>query len=100
MKNIPALDHIIHEASRLTLVAVLKECKMVDFNFLLSATGMSRGNLSTHMSKLVDARYVKETKEFVNRKPHTTYELSPAGTAAYKKYLKDWKHLTGKTKKS
>lgn len=88
------LDPLIHESSRLVMVSVLSECQIADFNFLLDTTGLTRGNLSTHMARLVAAGYVEETKEFVDRKPHTEYRLSPAGRAAYKRYREAWRRLT------
>lgn len=88
------LDPLIHESSRLVIVSVLAECDVADFNFLLDTTGLTRGNLSTHMARLVAAGYVEETKEFVDRKPHTEYRLSPAGRAAYKRYREAWRRLT------
>jgi DNA-binding MarR family transcriptional regulator len=89
------LDPLIHEAARLALVSVLAECDAADFNFLLGTTGLTRGNLSTHVSRLVAAGYVAETKEFVDRKPHTEYRLTAAGRAAYKQYRNAWRRLTG-----
>ncbi len=89
------LDPVIHEAARLKLVAVLNECEVADFNFLLGTTALTRGNLSAHMSKLVPAGYVEEKKEFIDRKPHSEYQLTREGRAAYRKYLKAWKRLTG-----
>ena len=88
------LDPLIHEASRLMIVSVLNECASADFNFLLGTTDLTRGNLSTHMAKLVAAGYVAETKQFVNRKQLTQYQLTPAGRDAYKKYRADWITLT------
>lgn len=88
------LDPLIHEAARLRLVAVLNECEVADFNFLLGVTRLSRGNLSTHMAKLVAARYVEERKEFIGRIPHTEYRLLGSGRTAYKNYLLEWKRLT------
>lgn len=88
------LDSIIHEASRLKIVAVLNECDLADFNFVLGTTALTRGNLTVHMGKLVEAGYVDEKKEFLHRKPHTTYRLTPSGRAAYKRYMKEWKRLT------
>jgi DNA-binding MarR family transcriptional regulator len=89
------LDPLIHEAARLVIVTVLAECEAADFNFLLGTTGLTRGNLSAHMARLVAAGYVNESKEFVDRKPHTEYRLSPAGRAAYKRYRETWRRLTG-----
>lgn len=88
------LDPLIHETARLQLVAVLNECEVADFNFLLGVTKLTRGNLSTHMAKLVGGGYVEEKKEFVARLPHTEYRLSEVGRKAYKKYQADWKRLT------
>jgi DNA-binding MarR family transcriptional regulator len=88
------LDHLIHEASRLLIVSVLNECESADFNFLLGTTGLTRGNLSTHMAKLVAAGYVEETKQIVNRKQLTQYRLSTGGRKAYKNYRADWINLT------
>ena len=90
----PALDPLIHETARLAIVSVLNECQVADFNFLLGTTALTRGNLSVHMAKLVAAGYVDETKEFLNRKPHTEYRLSAAGRAAFKKYREAWRKMT------
>ena len=88
------LDPMIHEAARLRLVAVLNECEVADFNFLLGTTGMTRGNISAHMAKLTSADYVAEKKEFIGKKPHTEYRLTDTGREAYRRYLIDWKRLT------
>ena len=88
------LDPLIHEAARLVIVSVLNECAVANFNFLLSATGLTRGNLSTHMRKLVAAGYVEETKEIVDRKPHTEYRLSKVGRQSFRNYRKAWQEIT------
>jgi len=88
------LDPLIHEASRLVIVSVLSECETADFSFLLGTTNLTRGNLSSHMARLVGAGYVEETKEFVERKPHTEYRLTPRGREAYRRYRKAWRQVT------
>src|SRR5262249_29216028 len=80
------LDPLIHEAARLVVVSVLQECDVANFNFLLATTGLTRGNLSTHMRKLVEAGYVAETKEIIDRKLRTEYRLTKAGRQAFMKY--------------
>ncbi|HEY1064669.1 MAG TPA: transcriptional regulator [Pirellulales bacterium] len=89
------LDPLIHEASRLVIVAVLSECESADFNFLLGATSLTRGNLSTHMAKLLAAGYASETKQFIDRKQNTQYRLTDAGRTAYIRYRQAWHALTG-----
>ena len=90
----PTLDPLIHEAARLLIVSVLNECDTADFNFLLHSTDLTRGNLSTHMAKLVKACYVEEYKNYVDRKPHTEYRLTRTGQAAFRAYCKAWHRLT------
>jgi DNA-binding HxlR family transcriptional regulator len=88
------LDPLIHEAARLVIVSVLNECEVANFNFLLSTTGLTRGNLSTHMRKLVEAGYAEETKEVVDRKLRTEYRLSKAGRQAFARYRSAWQSIT------
>ena len=90
------LDLLIHEASRLVIISALNECPSADFNFLLNVTKLTRGNLSVHLSKLITAAYVKETKEFIDRKPHTDYCMTPIGKQAFQAYQKNWKMLTAR----
>lgn len=89
------LDPLIHEAARLTIVSVLHEGDWIDFSFLLSASGLTKGNLSTHIAKLVAAGYVEERKEFVDRRPRTSYRLTKACRAAFRQYRATWQRLTG-----
>ena len=89
------LDPLIHEAARLLIVSVLNECQVADFNFMLATTNLTRGNLSRHMARLIEGGYVREAKEFLNRKPHTEYRLTTAGQSAFKRYQKVWRRVTG-----
>jgi DNA-binding MarR family transcriptional regulator len=87
------LDKLIHEPARLTILAHLYVVESADFLFLMRQTGLTSGNLSSHMSKLEAAGYIEVTKEFVNRKPHTMVSLTPEGRAAFDEYKKSMKHL-------
>jgi DNA-binding MarR family transcriptional regulator len=88
------LDPLIHEAARLVIVSVLNECGAASFNFVLGATGLTRGNLSAHMVRLVSAGYVEENKQIVDRKMLTEYRLTSIGRKAFAKYRLDWTRLT------
>jgi len=95
------LDPLIHEPARLLAVSVLNECEVANFNFLLSTTGLTRGNLSTHMRKLVEAGYVEEKKEIVDRKLRTEYRLTKVGRQAFDRYRAAWQDITnGPARKS
>ena len=82
----PHLDRLIHEPSRLRLVALLYVVDEADFVYLSSQTGMTAGNISSHMTRLEDAGYVTVDKTFVDRKPRTVYRLTPEGRAAFDGY--------------
>jgi DNA-binding MarR family transcriptional regulator len=87
--NIQDIDRLIHEPSRLMIMAQLYVVQSADFLFLQRQTQMTPGNLSAHLSKLEDAGYVEITKEFLDRKPHTALALTKKGRDAFKQYRKN-----------
>jgi DNA-binding transcriptional ArsR family regulator len=89
---IPALDRIIHEPARLAILTLLSSVEEVDFNYLIAALGLSRGNLSSHMARLAEAGYVEVRKRFLGSVPNTSYSLLPAGREALKAY---WQAIDG-----
>lgn len=97
-RPVVTLNPLIHEPARLGIMAALVECRAADFMFLVGVTGLTRGNLSTHLARLTQAGYVFESKEFVERKPRTEYRITDVGQQAYKEYLKEWSRLTGTRK--
>jgi len=97
-RSVVTLNPLIHEPARLGIMAALMECTAADFMFLAGVTGLTRGNLSTHMARLTQADYVFESKEFVDRKPRTEYRITDNGKKAYKEYLREWSRLTGTRK--
>ncbi|NQE54457.1 hypothetical protein C5S29_12770 [ANME-1 cluster archaeon GoMg3.2] len=83
---IAEIDRLIHEPARLMIMAYLYVVESADFLFLMHQTGLTHGNLSSHMSKLEAAGYIEVVKEFVDRKPHTMLQLTDKGRAAFQKY--------------
>jgi len=68
------------------IMAYLYVVESADFLFLMHQTGLTHGNLSSHMSKLEAAGYIEIVKEFVDRKPHTMLQLTDKGRTAFQKY--------------
>ena len=67
-----------------------------DFVFLQRATGLTKGNLSSHLTKLEDAGLVAIEKRFVRKKPNTNLALTAAGRRADRPHweqLERLKHL-------
>lgn len=80
------LDKLIHEPARLSVMACLALVEEVDFVFLQSQTGMTGGNLSTHIKKLEQAGYLTIQKAFVGARPRTTLQITDAGRDAFERY--------------
>ncbi|MGD8331155.1 MAG: transcriptional regulator [Acidobacteriota bacterium] len=80
------LDRLLHEPGRLLIMSFLWVTTSADFLFLLRHTGLTRGNLSSHMSKLEAAGYVEVEKKFVDKTPLTVYHLTDTGREAFRAY--------------
>ena len=86
LQPIADIDRMIHEPARLMIIAHLYVVESADFLFLMRQTGLTRGNLSSHMSKLETAGYVAVKKEFVNKIPRTLLSLTDDGRKAFEAY--------------
>jgi DNA-binding MarR family transcriptional regulator len=85
------IDRLIHEPARFQIMANLYVVESADFLFISRQTGLTRGNLSSHMSKLEDAGYLEVEKEFLGKKPHTMLKLTDKGRAAFDRYRENMK---------
>lgn len=76
------LNKLLHEPARLALMTALSSCESADFLFLQRITGLTKGNLSSHLSKLEEAGYIRISKQFVGKLPNTQVGLTQAGREA------------------
>lgn len=88
---LPDIDKLIHEPARLSIMAHLYVVESADFLFLKRQTGLTWGNLSSHISKLENAGYVKVEKKFVKKKPNTNLILTKEGRKAFIEYKQKMK---------
>ena len=86
LQQLLELDRVVHEPARLAILTILMGAQEVEFKFLETATGLTKGNLSSHTAKLEDAGYLKVEKAFRGRIPVTKFRLTPAGRAALDGY--------------
>ena len=70
--SLVGVDRLIHEPSRSVILAVLSAVESADFLYLKRETGLTKGNLTVHLSKLETAGYIEIEK---------TYRLTRCGTA-------------------
>lgn len=89
------LDRVIHEPARLRLVALLAGVKEADFLWLQRESGLTKGNLSSHLGRLEEAGYVEVAKTFKGKIPLTVLRLTPTGKTAFDVYKKKMNGLLG-----
>lgn len=90
-----AIDRIVHEPARLKIMAYLNLLEQADFVFLLSRTGLTWGNLSSHMSKLEEAGYIVVQKQIKDKRSHTMLALTEEGRVAFNEYRTKMLDLLG-----
>ncbi len=93
LQPIADIDRTIHEPARLMILAYLYVVESADFLFLMRQTGLTRGNLSSHLSRLEAAGYIAIEKEFVDKKPHTMLRLTDKGRRAFRAYRQSMKQV-------
>ncbi len=86
------IDKIIHEPGRLLILIYLFSVEIADFTFLKVQTGMTQGNLSSHLQKLEAAGYIEVEKKFRNRRPQTLLRISDRGREAFRSHVKEMHH--------
>ena len=84
--QITGIDRIIHEPARYLIMAYLSVAESADAIFLQRQTGLTWGNLSSHLSKLESAGYVAVIKDFLDKKPHTMLQMTDEGQQAFHTY--------------
>jgi DNA-binding transcriptional ArsR family regulator len=87
-ERLAAFDRLVHEPARLAILTALSACDKADFVFLRSLTGLTKGNLSSHLAKLEQAGLVEIEKTFEGRQPITYVALSGEGRQVLKAYWK------------
>ncbi len=85
--NYQQLDEIIHSRIRLAIMSILVGIDQAEFTFLKEQVKTTDGNLSIHLKKLEDAGYIAATKRFLNRRPVSSYRMTPKGKTAFEKYV-------------
>jgi DNA-binding transcriptional ArsR family regulator len=81
-----SLNRLVHEPARLAILVALSACDKADFLFLLNITGLTKGNLSSHLSKLEQGGLVAIEKKFEGKTPVTYATLTLEGKDALTEY--------------
>ncbi len=80
------VNRLIHEPARLIVVTILYTVESADFLYLLRETGLTKGNLGSHLAKLEEAGYVSIEKTYRGKVPQTICRLTDEGRRAFREY--------------
>jgi DNA-binding transcriptional ArsR family regulator len=97
--ELAAVDRLVHEPSRLAILSALLACAEADFRYLLTVTGLTKGNLSSHLSKLEAGGLVAVEKGFAGKIPWTRARLTDDGRARVEAHWRDLERIRGKAKR-
>ncbi len=86
-------DGLLHAPARLALMALLANGDELDFKQLRNRLGLTDGNLSSHLRKLEEARYVRCAKGFMGRRPRTTYTIRAKGRSALARHVDELERI-------
>jgi DNA-binding transcriptional ArsR family regulator len=97
--ELAGVDRLIHDPSRLAILSALLACAEADFQYLLAVTGLSKGNLSSHLSKLEAGGLVEIRKGFAGKVPWTRARLTPGGRQRVEAHWRNLERLRSKARK-
>ena len=92
------IDPLIHAPIRLAALSILATVQNANFSFIKESVKTTDGNLSTHLTKLEEAGYIKIEKTFKGKKPQTIYSITDLGREAFDKYINNLENIINNLK--
>jgi len=94
MKNlISNINKVFESRVRLGIMSVLMVNETYDFNNLKETLYVTDGNLASHLKALEEKGMIKVNKQFIGRKPNTSYSATEAGITEFRLHLKALENL-------
>ncbi|MBO4332243.1 MAG: transcriptional regulator [Paludibacteraceae bacterium] len=81
------INKAFESKARLGIMSVLMVNDEVDFSTLKSLLGLTDGNLASHVKNLEELGYILTKKQFIGRKPNTSFSVTEKGRAAFNEHL-------------
>ena len=94
LKDLSSIDRVIHEPARLMIMTTLYAVKEADFVYLQRESGLTQGNLGSHLSKLEESGYLVIFKSFKGKYPLTLCSLTRSGRQAFEAYMSKMRFVT------
>ena len=99
-EEIAGLDKLIHEPARLAIMTILSTVESADFLALQHLTGLTSGNLSVHLSKLVEGKLISYDKKIVGKKTKTQVKITAKGRQTLEKHWLQLENFRANVQKS
>jgi DNA-binding MarR family transcriptional regulator len=96
--DISQLNKAFDSRIRLGIMSILAVNDKVEFAVLKEMLELTDGNLASHISALEKLNYVEVTKQFIGKKPNTTYMITNEGRKAFTQHLNALEELIKRTK--
>jgi DNA-binding MarR family transcriptional regulator len=96
-RSLVEVDRLIHEPSRSVILAVLAAVESADFLYLQRETGLTKGNLSVHLTRLEEAGYISIEKTYRGKLPMTLCRITETGRKAFENYRRQLKQFVEQT---
>jgi DNA-binding MarR family transcriptional regulator len=93
LAHLTEIDRLIHEPARLAIVTILYTVESADFLYLKRETGLTKGNLSSHLAKLEESGYVEIEKTYQGKIPLTVCHLTQEGRQAFEAYRQEMQRM-------
>ena len=87
------INKAFENKTRLGIMSALVVNDRLDFNSLKNLLGVTDGNLASHLKSLEKSNYISMKKEFLDRKPNTSYMATQEGIVAFKKHIQAIENL-------
>ncbi len=94
-RSLVGVDRLIHEPSRSVILTILSSVESADFLYLLRETGLTKGNLTVHLSKLEAASFIRIEKTYRGKLPLTLCSLTQEGKLAFENYRQQLRQFLG-----
>jgi DNA-binding HxlR family transcriptional regulator len=86
--NISSLNKLFENRVRLGIMSVLSVNPSYDFNDLKEVLGVTDGNLASHLKALEENNIIRVNKQFIGRKPNTSYSITENGLVLFQNHIK------------
>ncbi|HOB83179.1 MAG TPA: transcriptional regulator [Bacteroidales bacterium] len=84
---ISGLNKVFDSRIRLGIMSILMVNDSYDFNSLKESLNITDGNLASHLKALEDRGLIEVKKQFIGRKPNTSYNITTEGIQLFREHL-------------